>query len=782
MAGKLKYTSIFFLLLTISFTGFGQSAKKYFKEGTNYLEERKYMLAVTKFTQALRVDDEYKDAYIYRAQAYFELGEIEKSADDYAQAASYEKKNPLYAFNAGKMYYQLGKLIKAVDYLNLCTEIDKKFLDGYDYKVRAMVDLKNYEAALFEAERALKIKKTAITHFHVGHVAFLLNDLEKAYSNLTKAVQLDPKLMDAHFALAKLYFNLEKTTEALTAINTAASLSPKNYDIYLLRSEIYYHRKNYVKAINDLTYILINIEPDDEYIYLKRADYYLEHQKAYNAISDYSQVIKLNPQNTTAVFKRAKAYESIDNKEKAVLDFELFLTLVDAEDQAYKVDISYAKTHIYELNRESDKPVIEVIWPQTKHLTSFEIPINIDKINLKGIVKDESELKYFKINDFEYSFDQGSTSFNQSIRLDNLSEIVLEAEDIYDNYYTVVYTVKRTETDPPSIHLISPYASDNREIVLQSTNPILFVEGKITDQSVIKSIMIDHTYASFVSTEKNPSFSAYLNITGKDHISISVVDIYDNETSITYHFNRELAKSDTENPMGKTWVIFIENSNYINFQDLTSPAKDISLIKTALSDYNISNFIYKQNQTKSEMQRFFSIELRDLVLQNNVNSIMIWYAGHGKYEKETGYWLPVNANPEDEFSYFPVNSLKAALQPYSKYLKHILVVTDACEAGPSFYMALRATPEQRDCSDWTDTRHKSAQVLTSAGKEPAMDNSRFTKSFSNALLFNPDYCISIDDIVIKVNKSFEDFEGQQPKFGKIAGLEDENGTFFFIKK
>ena len=234
--------------------------------------------------------------------------------------------------------------------------------------------------------------------------------------------------------------------------------------------------------------------------------------------------------------------------------------------------------------------------------------------------------------------------------------------------------------------------------------------------------------------------------------------------------------------MGKTWVVFIENSDYNQLQDLTSPAKDINLVKESLKDYNISNFIYKQNLTKSEMQRFFSIELRDLVIDNNVNSIVLWYAGHGKYTNETGYWLPVNASFADEFTYFPINSLKAAIQPYSKYLKHILVVTDACEAGPSFYMALRASPQQRDCSDWTDTRHKSAQVLTSAGNEPAVDNSKFTQTFANALLYNPDYCISIDDIVIKVNKAYEEANGQNPKFGKIAGLEDENGTFFFIKK
>lgn len=774
--------SILFLFMVITFTGSGQSAKKYFREGEKYLEERKYMLAVTKFTQALRVDQEYKEAFVYRAKAYLELSEIEKSANDYASAAGFEKKNPKYALNAGMLYYELGNYLKAVDYLNLCTEIDKKNLDGYDYKIRALMALENYDAALFESEKAIKVKKTAINHFHLGHAAFQLNDMETAFTNLTKAVQLDKKLKDAHFVLAKLYFKLEKTTEALTAINTAAALNQQSFEVYKLRSEIYYHRNNYIKAINDLTYILINISPDNEDIYLLRADYYLQINKNYNAISDYSQVITLSPLRTDAILKRAKAYEKIGNSEKAVADFEAFLDIIDPSRDANKIDISYAKTHIYELNRETDKPIIDVIWPKTSEDYLFEIPLNIEKISLKGIIQDESPLKYFKINKTEYIFDSNSMAFTYSIQTSDQQEIVLEAEDIYDNYQMAVYKIIRTETDPPGIHLLSPYASDNGEIVLQTTNPVLFIEGKVTDQSVIKSIMIDNTYASFISTEQNPTFSAYLNISGKNTLTISVVDIYNNKTVNTYYFNRELAKSDAENPMGKTWVIFIENSDYNQLQDLTSPAIDINLVKTSLTDYHISNFIHKQNLTKSEMQRFFSIELRDLVIDNNVNSIMVWYAGHGKFAKETGYWLPVNAILEDEFTYFPINSLKAALQPYSKYLKHILVVTDACEAGPSFYMALRATPQERDCSDWTDTRHKSAQVLTSAGKEAARDNSRFTQTFANSLLFNPDYCISIDDIVIQVNKAYEKANGQKPKFGKIAGLEDENGTFFFIKK
>jgi hypothetical protein len=77
---------------------------------------------------------------------------------------------------------------------------------------------------------------------------------------------------------------------------------------------------------------------------------------------------------------------------------------------------------------------------------------------------------------------------------------------------------------------------------------------------------------------------------------------------------------------------------------------------------------------------------------------------------------------------------------------------------------------------------KSAQVFTSAGYELAVDNSKFTATFANTLMNNKNACIPINAIVTKVTEAVATANGQKPKFGKIPGLEDMDGTFFFIKK
>ena len=206
------------------------------------------------------------------------------------------------------------------------------------------------------------------------------------------------------------------------------------------------------------------------------------------------------------------------------------------------------------------------------------------------------------------------------------------------------------------------------------------------------------------------------------------------------------------------------------------------MMKSALAKYQVHNYIHKKDMSKQDLQRFFAIELRDLIRSNRVTSLLIWYAGHGKFINETGYWVPVDAQRDDEFTYFSVNALKASMQSYPEFVTHTLVITDACESGPSFYQAMRSGLQTKNCDDWEATRFKSSQVFSSAGYELAVDNSQFTRTFANTLANNPDACLPIESIVQKVTTAVVNSNQQKPQFGKIAGLEDENGTFFFIPK
>jgi len=343
--------------------------------------------------------------------------------------------------------------------------------------------------------------------------------------------------------------------------------------------------------------------------------------------------------------------------------------------------------------------------------------------------------------------------------------------------------LRRTEINPPRVTIVAPYASDDGTIYLDNNNQTQRIQGRISDESMIKSILIDGVIANFNPNQLNPEFGGNVDVINKSKITVIAEDIYGNRTERDFPLNRDGATLLEANPMGRTWVVFIENSDYTTFASLEGPAKDINLMQRALANYQIHNIIHKKNMSKQEMERFFSIELRDQLRANSVKSLMIWYAGHGKHINDVGYWIPVDARRDDEFTYFNINSLRAAMEPYVNVLTHLLVVTDACESGPSFYTAMRDVSRQRSCGDINDVARKSSQVLSSAGYEIARDNSQFTQTFFNVLMNNPNNnCIPIDDVVRQVTTAHQAVNQQSPRFGKITGLYDENGTFFFIAK
>jgi hypothetical protein len=331
--------------------------------------------------------------------------------------------------------------------------------------------------------------------------------------------------------------------------------------------------------------------------------------------------------------------------------------------------------------------------------------------------------------------------------------------------------------------IVAPYASDDGQVYVDNNSQPLSIQGKVTDESKIRSIYINGVSGSYLANEMNPTFTATIDINNKEKIVVEAEDVYGNHQTTEFRLNREGAVISETNPMGKTWVVFIDNSAYTSFSSLDGPVKDINLMERAFGNYQIQNIIHKKDMTKAEMERFFSIDLRDQLKANQVKSLLIWYAGHGKFINDVGYWIPVDAKRDDEFTYFNLNTLRAAMETYLNYLTHTLVITDACESGPSFYQAMRSENlKKRNCSDWRATQFKSSQVFSSAGYELAVDDSQFTRTFATALSNNPNACIPIEEIVVKVSSAVANNNQQKPQFGRITGLKDEDGTFFFIAR
>jgi tetratricopeptide (TPR) repeat protein len=777
---------MFFLAIVIALISvgvYGQSAKKYYKAGDTFVKNMKYGEAVDQYSKAIEIQPSEPLYYYSRGRAYELLKKFSEAKADLEKAIVFAPKDVNAYIGLGKVCNRLGNYEEALAYLDRASGLQKRNALIYPEKVKTLIGLERYDQALRVSDTAVLIfkKEDPMNYYYRGIIFTRLNNDLYAKREFEKAISKNKKLAEPRLALAEQLLMHNDSEGAMNQINEVLKNDDRNTAAYLMRSKV--HKKNfdYPSAINDLSKNIL-IEPDNPDFYLHRGNCYQEFNQHTNAINDFSKYISLIPNNPDAFFARAKSYEEIMNYDKAMDDYRQITVLSEFNQQARKL-LKGAQDRLYELNREKSAPEITIVSPVPVG-ESVEIRGDNSVLLITGKIRDKSKVKSFEINKEPVTIIEkgGEYEFFYNLNVNGIDRITLTALDDYDNEKTLTYSLFRTEIIPPKIAIMAPYASDDGRIYLDNNSTTLVLQGRVTDQSKIKSIFIEGVTASYPVNDLNPVFIATVDILNKNKIVVEAEDIYGNRQSSEFNLNREGATLAETNPMGKTWVVFIENSSYSTFASLDGPSKDYNLMNRAFANYQIHNVIHKQNMTKADLEKFFSIELRDLVRTNQVKSLLIWYAGHGKFINDVGYWIPVDARRDDEYTYFNINTLRASMESYMSYLTHTLVVTDACESGPSFYQAMRSDLKTRSCDDWQATQFKSSQVFSSAGYELAVDDSQFTRTFASALVNNPNACMPIEEIVIKVATAIGDNNQQKPKFGKITGLKDEDGTFFFISK
>jgi len=768
------------MMALVSLSAFGQSAKKYYKAGMEFVENKKYEDAAAQFTSAIGTEPSNSDYYLERGKAYENLSKYAEAKADFEKAAIFSPKDADIVIRLGAVCNKTGKFDEALKLLNHASAMDKRNAKLYPEKIITLMGLERWDQALKVSDTALIIKDTPMDYYYRGKIYRKLQNDVLAKKELEKSISKDKDLAAPRLELADLLVT-SNPQEAMNQCNVVIKNDDRNTDAYMTRSKVYKKNLDYPNAINDISKNIL-IDPKNPDFYLARGICYQEFNQHTNAINDFSKYISLKADDPDAYFARAKSYEEILNFDKAMEDYNKITVLSEFDMKARKM-LKDAQTRLYELNREKDPPEITLINPLPVKDT---ITIGGDKagILISGTIKEKSKIKSFTINNEAIPFTQnkGGYDFVANINVNGLNSVKIVVRDDYDNEKVISYPLLRTETDPPKITLIAPYTSEDGKVYLDSPTPTIAIQGKITDQSLIKSITVGNRTASYDPNEMNPGFSANLDVSNLNKFSVVVEDIYGNKQETEFTINREGAEIAANNPMGRTWAIIIENSSYVNFASLDGPIKDVSTIMRALANYQIHQVIHKKDMTKAEMEKYFNIELRDEVKKNQVKSLLVWYAGHGKFINDVGYWIPVDAKRDDEFTYFNINALKAGLQGYGDVVVHTLVVSDACESGPGFYSAMRSANEAPTCDNTLVAGSKSAQVFSSAGYELASDNSKFTATFANTLLNNKNACIPIETVVKSVTAAVTTENGQKPKFGRIQGLEDMNGTFFFISK
>ncbi|MBL7980294.1 MAG: caspase family protein [Flavobacteriales bacterium] len=721
--------SVLLLVSFLTLGAFGQSGKAFFKEGEKLRAQQQLEPALEKYTLAIQVDPKLVAAYVARADVYGLLGRNAERAADLAAAYAADPSDADAGAAAAMAYLEVDSARKALALCDGALRVNAKHMKALQAKVRACLALNDLDCASTAADAALALKATTDTYYLHGLVRTATRDYKTAEFDLDKVVEWNPMYEAAYVAQSevqlKLYeqytgptMQMRTLEKAIAKCTRALELNPQSTDALFSRSKALALQKEYAKAIDDVSRCMA-LGRTDRAVYLQRARYYHGYGQHQNAVNDLNKPLLADPRDMELLLFRAECREANLDLEGAINDLDAAKRIMDGN-AAYDADFrrkvqeqrDRVDRQLFEMNRESDPPVITIVDPVHRGGVA-QISSVLTRVKVDGHVRDRNKLKRITVNGMEADFarDERDPEFFVAIPIGvNDKELVVTAVDVYDNESTVSLRVERNEGVPPVVALTAPDPGSDRIIHISATREDLFIEGTVSDASNIRSITVDGILASYVPDTNRTDFSMKLVIAGKDRFTVRAEDQFGNGTDVVYQLQRKAeavavvkpaeptgtepkpAEKPAEKPMagaavtsGTTWVIYIENSDYKSFPALPGAGSDVAKMQKAFAKYNVQKTITKKNLTKQQLERFFSTELRDLVRTNKVNTVLVWYAGHGRTVGGKSFWIPVDAKKDDIYSFYNYGPLKNLIQNYSESVSNALVVSDAAGSEASFY-------------------------------------------------------------------------------------------------
>jgi tetratricopeptide (TPR) repeat protein len=154
-----------------------------------------------------------------------------------------------------------------------------------------------------------KEQKEADFHYKMGSASLSEGNLQSAFAEFQKTVQLDPGNKDALVSLGYIHLQFEEFEKAKGLFLRAISIDPQFSDAYTYLGITYIKMRQWKEAIDPLKKALSNVlykTPGQAFYYLGMAYYRLGLFD--NAIDAFKDSIKRSPSNPQAYYRLSLTY------------------------------------------------------------------------------------------------------------------------------------------------------------------------------------------------------------------------------------------------------------------------------------------------------------------------------------------------------------------------------------------------------------------------------------------------------------------------------------------
>jgi hypothetical protein len=239
----------------------------------------------------------------------------------------------------------------------------------------------------------------------------------------------------------------------------------------------------------------------------------------------------------------------------------------------------------------------------------------------------------------------------------------------------------------------------------------------------------------------------------------------------------------TTEQLGPYYALVIGINEYRYLRKLTTAVNDATEVADLLREHYGFETKVLSNATRHEI--LSSLDHYERTLPHDAN-LLIYYAGHGLYDKDRdkAYWAPVDAEKETYADWIIADEITSTARAIPA--RHILIVSDSCYSGMIAPREGSRTMNPANRSLYIDQMlsKKSRNVISSAGKEPVPDggpegHSVFAYAFLQGLRGMGYDEFTATELFQLVRADVAGKSDQVPRYDVIRNSEDDGGDFVF---
>ena len=215
----------------------------------------------------------------------------------------------------------------------------------------AFENLGQFEKAISDYSRAIEIDPKFIQAWYDRGTAYgKLKQWDKTIDDCSEAIRIDPKCSYAYSNRGLAYENLGQHGKAITDYSEAIRIDPDYVNAYFNRGVTYANLGQWDRSIADYSKT-ISIDPDYVNAYYNRGVIYGSLGKWDLAIADYSKAIEIDPDFTMAYSNRGVAYGNLGRWDKAIADYSKAIEI----DPNFKIAYSNREIAYRKLRSEQER-------------------------------------------------------------------------------------------------------------------------------------------------------------------------------------------------------------------------------------------------------------------------------------------------------------------------------------------------------------------------------------------------------------------------------------------